>query len=77
MNYFKRIMKGTLFHLLRMVGATADREIENEIDGAFDDLEQYIDARIAAAIAAHVAAENAELATTVPGWEERQRGEVE
>ena len=36
-----------------------------------------INARIAAAIAAHVAAENAELATTVPGWEERQRGEVE
>ena len=69
MNYFKRIMKGTLLHLRRMVGIETDREIENEIDGAFADLEAHIDARIAAAIAAHVAAENAELAMTVPGWE--------
>ena len=77
MNYFKRIMKNTLIHLLYMVGDDTDREAENEIDGALVNLEEYIDARIAAAIAAHVAAENAELATTVPGWEERQRGEVE
>ena len=69
MNYFKRIMKNTLIHLLYMVGDDTDREAENEIDGALVNLEEYIDARIAAAIAAHVAAENEDLATTVPGWE--------
>ena len=71
MNYFKRI----LTHYLTMALQTIHlgRDYYAEIDGAFDDLEQYIDARIAAAIAAHVAAENAELATTVPGHGEEDR----
>ena len=53
MNYFKRIMKNTLIHLLYMVGDDTDREAENEIDGALADLETYINARVAAAIAPH------------------------
>ena len=55
-----------------------EEELANLLDrrAVVDDALATIDARIAAALAAHVAAENAELATTVPGWAERMRGEV-
>ena len=66
MQYFKRVLKHYLILALEKQ-IRVDSDTHMEVDGMLADLESYIDARIAAAIAAHVAAENAELATTVPG----------
>ena len=72
MNYFKRILKHYLILTLEnTIGVDSDTHAE--LDGMLADLEAYIDARVAAAIAAHVAAENAELATAVPGHGEEDR----